>query len=111
MLNEERRAKILELIQEKGRVQVKELSQRFKTSEVTIRNDLRKLHVRGFVQRAHGGAITLGTVQTDHTLYEKYKLHVGEKQRIGVAAAALIKDGETIILDSGTTTQIGRAHV
>lgn len=105
MLNEERRGKIIELVQEHGQVRVGELSRRFRISEVTIRNDLRKLQSRGLVQRAHGGAVRAGLVAADPALHEKAKLHMAEKRRIAVAAAALIEDGDTIILDSGSTTQ------
>jgi DeoR family transcriptional regulator of aga operon len=105
MLNLERHSKILELIDEFGKVEVGDLSRRFRTSEVTIRNDLKDLHKRGLLRRAHGGAVRLETVNVDASLHVKTSLHADEKQRIGAAAAALIKDGESIILDSGTTTQ------
>jgi DeoR family transcriptional regulator of aga operon len=105
MLNLERRTRILELIEKNGQVAVTELSRRFKTSEVTIRNDLKDLHQRGLLQRAHGGAIKVATVRGDPSLQIKAELHADEKRRIGAAAAELINDGESIILDSGTTTQ------
>ena len=105
MLNLERHNKILELIEEFGKVEVSDLSRRFKTSEVTIRNDLKDLHRRGLIRRAHGGAVRMETVHLDAALHVKASLQAEEKQRIGAAAAALIKDGDSIILDSGTTTQ------
>lgn len=105
MLNLERRTKILELIEKNGQVAVGDLSRRFKTSEVTIRNDLKDLNQRGLVRRAHGGAVKLAMVSGDPSLQIKAELHSDEKRRIGSAAAALIHDGESIILDSGTTTQ------
>jgi DeoR family transcriptional regulator of aga operon len=105
MLNLERRTKILELLEKHGQVAVMDLSRRFKTSEVTIRNDLKALHDRGLVRRAHGGAVKVAAVSMDPSLKIKAELHADEKRRIGAAAAALIKDGESIILDSGTTTQ------
>ncbi|MFL6208633.1 MAG: transcriptional repressor AgaR [Pyrinomonadaceae bacterium] len=105
MLNLERRTKILELIEKHGRVAVGDLSRRFKTSEVTIRNDLKDLHERGLLHRAHGGAVKVATVSVDASLKVKAELHADEKRRIGSAAAALVNDGESIILDSGTTTQ------
>jgi DeoR family transcriptional regulator of aga operon len=105
MLNLERHNKILELIHQRGKVEVGELSRLFKISEVTIRNDLKDLHKRGLVRRAHGGALRIETVHVDPSLQVKASLRADEKQRIGVAAAALIKDGDSIILDSGTTTQ------
>lgn len=104
MLNVERRTKILQLIEEHGQVQVSELSHRFKTSEVTIRNDLKELHARGLLRRAHGGAVRAEAVNVDPSLQEKSQLHAQEKMRIGIAAAALVNDGDCIILDSGTTT-------
>ena len=108
MLTEERRGAIVSLIQEKGKVQVKELSRRFKTSEVTIRSDLKELHQRGMVFKSHGGAVLPSLVSNvaDNglTLEEKFSKQSDEKSRIGAAAAELIKDNETIILDSGTTT-------
>jgi DeoR/GlpR family transcriptional regulator of sugar metabolism len=111
MLNLERRSKILVLLEELGKVSVSDLSNRFNISEVTIRNDLRDLHLRGLVQRAHGGAVRLETVSIDQSLQVKAGLHANEKRRIGSAAAALVQDGESIILDSGTTTQQIARHL
>jgi DeoR family transcriptional regulator of aga operon len=109
MLNVERRTKILELLEKQGQVAVVELSKRFKTSEVTIRNDLKALHARGLIRRAHGGAVKVATVSMDPSLKVKAELHADEKRRIGAAAAEMINDGDSIILDSGTTThQIAR---
>ncbi len=105
MLNLERRTKILELLEKHGQVAVIDLSRRFKTSEVTIRNDLKDLHARGLVRRAHGGAVKVATVSMDPSLKIKAELHAEEKRRIGAAAASLVNDGDSIILDSGTTTQ------
>jgi DeoR family transcriptional regulator of aga operon len=105
MLSEERRLEIVQLVQQCGRVEVANLSQQFDTSEATIRSDLKKLHHQGFVQRTHGGAVNPELVKIDPSLHQKLKLHADEKERIGRTAAALINDGESIILDSGTTTQ------
>src|SRR5919197_1314783 len=111
MLGEERRQEIVHLVQQLGRVEVTDLSRHFKTSEATIRSDLKKLHVQGFVQRTHGGAVKPELVNIDRSLHQKLKLRAEEKQRIGRAAAALINDGESIILDSGTTTQQIAKHI
>lgn len=82
----------------------------FSTSEVTIRNDLRDLDTRGLLQRAYGGALVPESAIMESSLQERFQAHTEEKRRIGAAAAALINEGETIILDSGTTTQeIARA--
>src|SRR6476620_3878882 len=105
MLNVERRTKILELLEKQGRVAVPDLSRRFKTSEVTIRNDLKDLHARGLIRRAHGGAVKTTNVSMDPSLKIKAELHAEEKRRIGAAAAALVNDGYSIILDASTTTE------
>ena len=105
MLNEERRRSIVERIDREGRGLVKDLALRFRVSRVTIRKDLEVLHRRGLVQRTHGGALPAQTgALVDPSLSEKEKQHQKEKQRIGEAAAALVKEGESVILDSGTTT-------
>jgi DeoR family transcriptional regulator of aga operon len=105
VLNEERRRAILDLLSQEGRVLVKDLSPRFEISEVTIRKDLEILHARGLVHRTHGGALPVSAgALVDPSLREKEKLHRKEKQRISEAAARLVKEGESVILDSGTTT-------
>ena len=88
-----------------GRVLVTELSQHFETSQVTIRKDLEILHTHGLVHRTHGGALPAreGALE-DPTLREKEKLHHQEKLRIAEHAAAKVKEGQVVILDSGTTT-------
>lgn len=111
MLNLQRHTRILELIGERGKVEVSELSRLFGISEVTIRNDLKGLHQRGLVRRAHGGAVRVDTISVDASLKEKAALHSEEKHRIGAAAAALINDGDSVILDSGTTTQHIAKHI
>ena len=100
-----RRKKIIEHIKESGEVLVSKLSKEFKVSEVTIRNDLEHLERKHLLVRARGGAIhTENHVGFDERITEKNKLHSTEKAAIGKAAAALINDGDTIIIDSGTTT-------
>jgi len=100
----DRRAKIIDEIEQKGVVKVKDLSNLFGVSEVTIRNDLVQLEKKNILVRAHGGAMKFQRVGVDFELDVKSKKHLIEKQKIGKKAADLIKDGDTIILDSGTTT-------
>lgn len=111
MLSEERRRKIVELVQRDGRVMVRELGRRFDTSLITIRKDLEHLHQKGLIHRAHGGALPVdAAARLDPTLHEKERLHRREKLRIALAAAKLIRPGQVIILDSGTTsTAVARA--
>jgi DeoR family transcriptional regulator of aga operon len=104
MMAEERRTQILQTVRSAGRVRVNELASRFSTSAVTIRNDLNELHQRGLVLRSHGGAVLPDTILHESPVRERLKAHSDEKRRIGAMAATLINDGETIILDSGTTT-------
>ena len=105
MLNEERRRAILELVNRDGRVLVADLARHFATSQVTIRKDLEILDAHGLLDRAHGGALPPRPgVLADPTLREKEKLHRREKLLIAEAAAALVKEGQVVILDSGTTT-------
>lgn len=103
MMAEERRTQILLIVRAQGRVRVSELTQRFNTSAVTIRNDLNELHQRGCVLRSHGGAVAPDTILRESPLYERMKANSVEKRRIGAVAATMINNGETIILDSGTT--------
>ncbi len=102
LLVEERRRRICELLREEGRVTVESLAVRFCTSQVTIRADLAMLESAGALTRTHGGALALP--EADQSLNVKQLQHHAEKARIAEAAAGLIQDGETIILDSGTTT-------
>jgi DeoR family transcriptional regulator of aga operon len=107
LLIEERRRRICELVRAQGRVTVDALATRFGISQVTIRGDLATLESAGALTRTHGGALTM---PGDQPLDVKQLQHHAEKVRIAQAAIALIRDGETIILDSGTTTaEIARA--
>lgn len=100
----QRRVIILEKLDEKGQVDVASLSKILKVSEVTIRNDLKRLEQKNALIRARGGAIKVDRVGLDFTISDKNKQNYDQKKRIGKAAAGLIESGDTIILDSGTTT-------
>src|SRR6516165_6318833 len=105
MLSEERRRAIVELLQQDGRVLVRDLSRKFRTSLITIRKDLEFLHHEGHLERTHGGALPMKTgALKDSSLQEKERLHRQEKTRIAAVAARMIGKGQVIILDSGTTT-------
>jgi len=98
-----RRGSISELVERQGRVGVSQLAARFGVSTVTIRKDLSALDDAGAVLRARGGALALRDSEDLH-LTVKQSLHRAQKVRIAEAAARLIGDGDTIILDSGSTT-------
>jgi len=100
---EERRRKIRGLLQERAQVGVAELAQKFAVSAVTIRADLAALDDIGALVRVHGGA--LPRQESDELPIDiKQSMHRAEKMRIAAVAVAHIHDGETVILDSGTTT-------
>jgi len=99
-----RRVKILNLIEEQDHIQIVKLSKLFNVSEVTIRNDLSHLEQKGLLIRTRGGAIKQQRVGLDFRLSEKASQHYAEKQRIGKKAREFVNNGDTIILDSGTTT-------
>ena len=109
LMIEERRRRIRELLRAEGRVRVEALAARFGISMVTIRADLSILESAGALTRTHGGALSLP--EADQSLDVKQLQHRAEKQRIAAAAAGLIRDGETIILDSGTTTAEIARHI
>jgi len=111
LLNEERRRAILDIVHREGRVLVKNLAPKFDTSQVTIRKDLELLHNQGLVHRTHGGALHVrAEALLDPSLREKEKLHPKDKLKIAALAASLVEEGQSVILDSGTTTTlIGRA--
>lgn len=109
MLNEERRRRIQEIISQKKRILVKEISNIFNISEVTIRKDLEILEKRGILTKVHGGAILNQSSIIDLALTEKERIYPREKDRIAQKAQEMINYGDVIILDSGsTTTQIAR---
>jgi DeoR family transcriptional regulator of aga operon len=107
----ERRVSILNKLDLDGQVIVSDLSKGLKVSEVTIRNDLNKLEEKKMLVRTRGGAFKLERVGLDFDLSEKNTLHLQEKKRIGVAAAQLLEEGDTIILDSGSTTMEITKHL
>ena len=104
MLVEERRRHILELLDHAKRVTVRELSDIFGVSTVTVRGDLEVLEQMGALVRSHGGAVKPLSPAPDLPISLKETLRQIEKAHIGAVAASMIHDGETVIFDSGTTT-------
>jgi len=113
MLAEERRARILDILNESenGAVYVTELSQAFGVSTMTIRRDLDWLEEMALVKRVHGGAVAYQGLVFEKPFLERGGEFSQEKQAIGRLAAQLVRDGETIILDAGTTTQQVARHL
>lgn len=104
MFAEERKLLILDLIKKKKKVTVHELSEYLSSSSGTIRNDLQALEDDGLLKRTHGGAISPDRISFEHMPEEKEVLHLAEKKAIAKLALTLIDDGDTISLDTGTTT-------
>lgn len=107
----ERRSQISAMVRESGSVQVAALASQFRVSMQTIRKDLHYLTELGVTARAYGGAIAAQAVSpvAEPPVATKLALHNAEKERIGRYAASLIKPGDSVVLDSGTTTlQIAR---
>jgi DeoR family transcriptional regulator, aga operon transcriptional repressor len=111
LLTEHRRRNLLDLVDQQGQVTVADMVKRFAISAVTIRSDLDALAALGAVVRSHGGAVRRVEATQDYPLRTKEALHREEKVRIGKAAAELVQPGETIILDSGTTTAEVARHL
>ena len=111
LLTEQRRRNVLDLVDQDGQVTVSDMVRRFSISAVTVRNDLDALASIGAVVRSHGGAVRRLEATQDYPLRTKETLHRDEKIRIGKAAAELVQPGETIILDSGTTTAEVARHL
>lgn len=98
-----RRERMLADIKEREFVRVSELSDRFAVSEVTVRGDLDALAARGKVHRVRGGAIPRLLPSHEQPFEDSVSSFAAEKVAIGQAAAALLEDGETVLLDVGTT--------
>ena len=110
-----RRQQILNLLEETGSLDVGDLADRFAVSVVTIRKDLDDLDRQGLLQRTFGGAVFSHRSRFNRSFLERTSQHLREKRAIAAAALEYIKDGDTIILDAGTTTlalaQLLKQHV
>ena len=104
MLVEERRQRVLDLVTERGFVALTDLARTIDVSESTLRRDLDYWHKQGLLRRTHGGAIFVGDAATLPALEERSASQLDEKRAIARTTAARIQDGDTILLDGGTTT-------
>ncbi len=100
----ERQKKILNLLKERKRVTVKGLSDYFKISEVTVRNDLKELANSGKIIRTHGGAIYLDNSEIEGIYNYRKNKNVIQKKKIAKLASSLINDGEVVFIDASTTS-------
>ena len=111
LFQQERRERIVELVGEAGRVSVAGLSEQFDVSQATIRADLDALAAERLLTRTHGGALALDEERLELSFDFRRRSHTTQKSRIGAAAAAMIEDGEAVILDASTTALAVATHV
>ncbi len=104
MLVEERRQKILDLVSERGYISLAELAQTVGASESTLRRDLDYWGQQGLIRRTHGGAVLRDDNHALPALEERASRELEEKRAIARVAAARVRDGDTVLLDGGTTT-------
>ena len=100
---DKRKEEILNILKDRGRVRVAELSREFDISEVTIRTDLAELESRGLLKRTRGGAIGTQKAYFNMSLAERMEVNKEEKKRIAGTASGLVAEGETLMIDSGAT--------
>jgi DeoR family transcriptional regulator of aga operon len=100
----ERQQDIFTWVNQERRLTVAQICQRFAISEATARRDLEDLAAKNKVQRFHGGILALTTAPPELPILQRELDEPQAKRRIGLAAASLVKDGETIFISSGTTT-------
>ena len=101
MLTRQRKQHILTTLQRDGQVVAKTLSEALGLSEDTIRRDLRELSAEGLLQRVHGGALPLAPAEADFA--GRQQLATGDKLAIGRAAARMVRQGQVVFIDGGTT--------
>ena len=104
MLTEERKQRIIDLLNEQDIVKSQELMTLLSASESTIRRDLQELEADGLLKRIHGGAKRIVKLDYEPDMLEKSAKNVLDKHAIARYAANLIKDGDVIYLDAGTST-------
>ena len=103
--SESRQSELLLFIKEKGSASIAEMAEQFAVSEMTVRRVLYKLADAGMVIRTPGGAMAVPSGSVERSFLERSAKMAGAKEAIGREAARLVQDGETVVLDSGTTTR------
>lgn len=110
LLAGERRRQMAELVEQLGVLRISELAEQFEVSDETVRRDFSILEEKGLLTRSHGGALANGK-HMEPTYGRRMREHQREKDVIAQAAARLVEDGSTIILDSGTTMRCLASHL
>lgn len=104
LLPNQRREKIIDLLKEDGSAKVVNLAKLFKVTEVTIRQDLEKLEAEGLIIKEHGGAFLKNAFDSARGLALMNQENLDKKALIAKKCMEFIEVGDTIILDSGSTT-------
>jgi DeoR/GlpR family transcriptional regulator of sugar metabolism len=109
----ERQKKIVDHLNLEGRAKVEDMSSRFNVTGMTIRRDLLVLEKQGLLYRVHGGALKREgkSIWQMSTIQDRLTQHEEEKERIALCAAQLVQDGESIMIDGGSTTTPTAQHL
>ena len=105
MFLEERHQKIKDMLNEKKRLEVRELSKHFGISEDSIRRDLRIMEEKGWVKRTYGGAILPNKVSDTIPIMDRENINSEKKEEIAETASLFIKENDTILLDGSSTVE------
>jgi DeoR/GlpR family transcriptional regulator of sugar metabolism len=100
----ERRNRIIQMVNQDSRVKVADLSEVFGVSEVTVRNDLAELERLDLLERVHGGAVRTNRSYYRLTIQERLSANKAEKMAVAEYARTMVNEGDTIFLNSGTTS-------
>ncbi|MEY7999841.1 DeoR/GlpR family DNA-binding transcription regulator [Clostridium sp. Mt-5] len=111
MLPEERRIKIVDILRKNGKAEVHILADKLKVSKMTIRRDLEILEDKRLLMRTHGGAVYKDIISYEVPYMDKEIVNKNEKERIGKRAAEFLKEGQSLILDAGTTCLEVAKHI
>jgi DeoR family transcriptional regulator, fructose operon transcriptional repressor len=112
VLPAKRHLELVELVRARGQMTVNELSSHFGVSGDTVRRDLDLLASQGLLKRTHGGAVAMDNlVHQDSPFMQRMSTRVPEKRRIARAASQLISDGETLLINGGSTTRLFAAEL
>lgn len=100
----ERQERLRDMIRASGTVRIDELCRRMNVSPATVRRDLEALESRGLIRRVHGGAMSVENRREEPLFDEKVSVALKEKRAIAEKAATLVRPGDTLFIDGGSTT-------
>lgn len=104
LLAEERKKRIIEIVNNEGQVKVNGLAKIFNVSTETIRRHLEELESEQKIKKVHGGAVRVEEDSNELSMFKRRILHIDQKIIIGLKAASFVEDGEVIFIDEGSTT-------